>query len=247
VLVCNIGMFVLVLRSIMVQTKAMESDKRVLLNASLSFFVLLGLAWILAFFVITTHQPVFDYLFAICNTLQGVLLFWFHCLNKPDVRQVYRRILCCGSGAQETSHSSSHSKSKLKSKTPATKKTYLSDFTSHDNGQSSSQEHSKTGTSYSQGGGDYNTAGDGSDRHNSFMAPRPRVFSDAHADQLGDDTADTGEDAAVHGQAHSGSIPLQPMSDDGHNQSASSGAVTDTNAEGLGHLSAPQRNSESHM
>lgn len=62
----------------------------------MSFFALLGVTWIFGALLIedvsdSTTSRVFQYLFAVCNVLQGTFIFIFHCLLDNGVRQEYRR------------------------------------------------------------------------------------------------------------------------------------------------------------
>lgn len=63
-------------------------------TASLTF--LLGLTWGFAFFAWGPVRILFLYLFAIFNTLQGFLIFVFHCMMKESVREQWQIHLCCG-------------------------------------------------------------------------------------------------------------------------------------------------------
>ncbi|KAM3869195.1 adhesion G-protein coupled receptor G2-like [Diretmus argenteus] len=58
--------------------------------------ILLGLTWGFAFFAWGPVNLVFMYLFAIFNSLQGFLVFLFHCAVKENVRRQWRTYLCCG-------------------------------------------------------------------------------------------------------------------------------------------------------
>ncbi|XP_076877322.1 adhesion G protein-coupled receptor G4a isoform X3 [Brachyhypopomus gauderio] len=62
--------------------------------ASLTF--LLGLTWVLAFFALGPMQVPLLYLFSFLNGLQGVFIFFFHCVMKDNVRKQWRTHLCCG-------------------------------------------------------------------------------------------------------------------------------------------------------
>jgi hypothetical protein len=48
-------------------------------RATISFFSLLGITWVFGALAISDASVAFFYLFAICNTVQGVFLFLFHC------------------------------------------------------------------------------------------------------------------------------------------------------------------------
>ncbi|XP_016309330.1 adhesion G-protein coupled receptor G2-like [Sinocyclocheilus anshuiensis] len=58
---------------------------------------LLGLTWGFAFFAWGPVHLAFTYMFTILNSLQGFLIFIFHCALKENVRKQWRIYLCCGS------------------------------------------------------------------------------------------------------------------------------------------------------
>ncbi|XP_070784639.1 adhesion G-protein coupled receptor G4 [Enoplosus armatus] len=58
--------------------------------------ILLGLTWGFALFAWGPLYLPFVYLFSIFNTLQGFLVFIFHCAVKENVRRQWRTYLCCG-------------------------------------------------------------------------------------------------------------------------------------------------------
>ncbi|XP_025087973.1 adhesion G protein-coupled receptor L3-like [Pomacea canaliculata] len=73
-----------------------QSSVRMSLKASAVLLPLLGLTWILGFLAVDTgHSKVmmyiFNYLFTITNSFQGVMFFVFHCLLNVDVHNAYER------------------------------------------------------------------------------------------------------------------------------------------------------------
>ncbi|XP_022622773.1 adhesion G-protein coupled receptor G2 [Seriola dumerili] len=58
--------------------------------------ILLGLTWGFALFAWGPLYLPFVYLFSIFNSLQGFLVFVFHCAVKENVRRQWRTYLCCG-------------------------------------------------------------------------------------------------------------------------------------------------------
>ena len=53
------------------------------LKASFVLFPVLGLSWSFGVLTMVTDEIVFNYIFAVLNSLQGFLIFIFHCvLNK---------------------------------------------------------------------------------------------------------------------------------------------------------------------
>lgn len=56
---------------------------------------LFGLTWIFGAFTISGASTTFQYLFAICNSLQGFMLFIFLCVLPKDARNSWIQLLCC--------------------------------------------------------------------------------------------------------------------------------------------------------
>ena len=56
------------------------------LRAAFSVVVLLGLTWVFGFLAVSYVSLVFQYLFAIFNTTQGLFIFFFYCLRRKDMR-----------------------------------------------------------------------------------------------------------------------------------------------------------------
>uniref|UniRef100_A0AAZ1XET0 Adhesion G protein-coupled receptor G4b n=2 Tax=Oreochromis aureus TaxID=47969 RepID=A0AAZ1XET0_OREAU len=61
-----------------------------------SLTLLLGLTWTLGFFSWGPGRIVLLYLFSGLNSLQGLFIFFFHCLMKENVRKQWRIHLCFG-------------------------------------------------------------------------------------------------------------------------------------------------------
>ncbi|XP_071951317.1 adhesion G protein-coupled receptor L3-like isoform X2 [Antedon mediterranea] len=61
------------------------------LKAALVLLPLLGLTWVFGFLSVNEYTIIFTYLFAICNSLQGVIFFLFHCLMNVEVKKAYQR------------------------------------------------------------------------------------------------------------------------------------------------------------
>ena len=62
-------------------------------RTSVAILLLLGLTWIFGALAISRAQIVFDYLFCIFNSLQGFLIFYFHCLRQQEVRKHWKMLL----------------------------------------------------------------------------------------------------------------------------------------------------------
>ncbi|XP_031566278.1 adhesion G protein-coupled receptor L2-like [Actinia tenebrosa] len=52
---------------------------------------ILGIAWVFGILAVNTETIVFQYLFAIFNSLQGFMIFIFHCVLNSEVRKAFRR------------------------------------------------------------------------------------------------------------------------------------------------------------
>jgi hypothetical protein len=63
------------------------------LKGSAILLPLLGLTWVFGLLVFNRDTIVFKYLFAICNSLQGMMIFVFHVLINKKVRLVLWNIL----------------------------------------------------------------------------------------------------------------------------------------------------------
>ncbi|XP_030353502.1 adhesion G-protein coupled receptor G4 [Strigops habroptila] len=74
------------------------------LKSAFSLMFLLGLTWGFVFFAWGAVRIFFLYLFSICNTLQGVFIFVFHCLMKEEVVKQCRVHFCWG-GRQLSNYS----------------------------------------------------------------------------------------------------------------------------------------------
>ncbi|CAO2621964.1 Adhesion G-protein coupled receptor G4 [Lemmus lemmus] len=81
-----------------VKSQSQKTRKKMILNdlrGTISLTFLLGLTWGFAFFAWGPVRIFFMYLFAICNTLQGFLIFVFYCVMKESVREQWYMHLCC--------------------------------------------------------------------------------------------------------------------------------------------------------
>nr|KAG5693346.1 hypothetical protein BaRGS_017639 [Batillaria attramentaria] len=99
ILLFNAISFLLVLRGILGltnnklnRTKSSETAQK--LRRAVGVVILLGLTWVFGFLAIDdTSQLVFNYLFAIFNSLQGLFIFLFYCVFNKDVRAAYKRFI----------------------------------------------------------------------------------------------------------------------------------------------------------
>ncbi|XP_071811627.1 uncharacterized protein [Apostichopus japonicus] len=98
----NLVLFTLVVRQLALRRKSMiENDKRSELvkrvQNAVAISVLLGLAWLFGFLAIGGAQFIFNLLFLIFNTLQGLFVFLFFCLRNKDIATLWREKLYTGS------------------------------------------------------------------------------------------------------------------------------------------------------
>ncbi|XP_070555708.1 adhesion G protein-coupled receptor E5-like [Ptychodera flava] len=93
VIVANAVILILVLRVFM--TLKANADKtdiqrlRVGIRAIVMLQPLLGLTWLFGAFAINENTVIFQYLFIICNALQGVFIFVLHCAMNEEVKQAF--------------------------------------------------------------------------------------------------------------------------------------------------------------
>ncbi|XP_041357140.1 adhesion G protein-coupled receptor L4-like isoform X2 [Gigantopelta aegis] len=74
-------------------TKEKDSANfRTWVQGALSMEVMLGLTWIFGYFYISQATVALAYIFTVLNSLQGLLIFCFHCLLNRKVMKEYRRI-----------------------------------------------------------------------------------------------------------------------------------------------------------
>nr|KAG5695742.1 hypothetical protein BaRGS_004487 [Batillaria attramentaria] len=94
ILLLNLVSFVLVLRVILGLTdnKQETSQAAQKLRRAIGVVVLLGLTWVFGLLSIEdTSQIVFNYLFAVFNSLQGLFIFLFYCVFNKNTRAIWRR------------------------------------------------------------------------------------------------------------------------------------------------------------
>lgn len=76
------------------RSRIAKQTKKLMTNI-LGIMSLFGLTWIFGAFTISGASPTFQYLFAICNSLQGFMLFIFLCVLPKDARNSWIEFLCC--------------------------------------------------------------------------------------------------------------------------------------------------------
>ena len=62
------------------------------LRIIVAFMILFGITWTFGFLVINNDIIIFQYLFCIIASLQGLFIFGFYCLRNPKVRKYSRAI-----------------------------------------------------------------------------------------------------------------------------------------------------------
>jgi len=121
-----------------VRTRLVKAKKG--LRASVVFLTLLGITWVFGALAIGKASVVFFYLFALCNTLQGALIFLFQVVFDPAARQA----LLTAVGVQ---HSTTTSRSgNLKPKKQRRHAATHSTVPETDHAQSTTQPHETTQT-----------------------------------------------------------------------------------------------------
>ncbi|XP_071830025.1 uncharacterized protein [Apostichopus japonicus] len=98
--VFNIGVFILLLRRIvfrpMMKSSATRNNKKEMLarmQQFILFWVLLGLSWIFGFLAVIPNRKtyLFEILFCILTSLQGIVLFIFICAKNPEVKKAFKK------------------------------------------------------------------------------------------------------------------------------------------------------------
>ncbi|AWP21066.1 putative G-protein coupled receptor 64-like [Scophthalmus maximus] len=140
--------------------------------------VLLGLTWGFALFAWGPLYIPFVYLFTIFNSLQGFLVFVFHCAVKENVRRQWRTYLCCGrlrlAENSEWSHKATQNNRTLSTATAFT-----------------SGPHSTSGKS--------SVVGEGTNSSGTFTVSDPRISNSSNSDVVFNELH--GRNAPVHGKA----------------------------------------------
>ncbi|XP_078355587.1 adhesion G-protein coupled receptor G6-like [Oculina patagonica] len=97
IILINFVIFILALRTIN-RTGAMVSAEKKSTQyhrarTAFAILLLLGLTWAFGALAVSRAQLVFDYLFCIFNSLQGFLIFYFHCIRHQEVRNLWKGLL----------------------------------------------------------------------------------------------------------------------------------------------------------
>ncbi|XP_077993993.1 adhesion G-protein coupled receptor D1-like [Glandiceps talaboti] len=87
-----LGMVIRAFMSVRVNAKKTEVEKmRAGIRAAVILTPLLGLTWIFGVLAVNGDTLVFQYLFTMTNSLQGLMVFLFHCCLNDEVKAAYNR------------------------------------------------------------------------------------------------------------------------------------------------------------
>ena len=96
ILLLNFIAFGLILHSLLTSGTNVTSDRKTSgitqARRGIAILVVLGLTWVFGVLAIKDAKLVFQYLFCIFNSLQGLLVFLFHCVLSRDTRQKWKRL-----------------------------------------------------------------------------------------------------------------------------------------------------------
>ena len=120
ILIINTIAFVLIIRSLLTSGSKVSADKRASglqqARRASAIMVVLGLTWLFGVLAVRDAKLIFQYLFCIFNSIQGLLVFIFYCVLSSETKAKYRKLLCSKNTESETSgkqrypHSSSEGK-----------------------------------------------------------------------------------------------------------------------------------------
>ena len=106
IVLLNIIMFIriiYVLHNRLQGSRAHSNRDREILQRLRSIFAvmcLIGLTWVFGFLTISTAKIVYQYLFVVFNSSQGLFIFLFHCALKSEVRKAWKECLCTFKGVR---------------------------------------------------------------------------------------------------------------------------------------------------
>ncbi|XP_063405019.1 uncharacterized protein LOC134688338 isoform X2 [Mytilus trossulus] len=90
VILANAVILVLVIKAILsshcMLTITAKEQTKASIRSLCVLLPLLGITWLFGIFSVNEDLVVFQYLFAICNSLQGLFIFLFHCLLSKQIR-----------------------------------------------------------------------------------------------------------------------------------------------------------------
>ena len=112
IILINFVIFFLALRSLSRTGSLVSAEKKSSsyqrARTSVAILILLGLTWVFGALAVSRAQLTFDYLFSIFNSLQGFIIFYFHCLRHQEVRNQWKWFLLGKGRRYHPSSSESH-------------------------------------------------------------------------------------------------------------------------------------------
>ncbi|KAJ8315270.1 hypothetical protein KUTeg_007420 [Tegillarca granosa] len=78
------------LSSHMMLTKTVREQTKSAVRSLCVILPIMGVSWVLGVFSVNEDLVIFQYIFAICNTLQGLFIFLFHCLTNRQVHDAMK-------------------------------------------------------------------------------------------------------------------------------------------------------------
>lgn len=116
IIIINFIVFFMVLRQLwgastknLNKTDSTKTSSR--LRGAVTLVIMLGLTWVFAILAIDGGAPVFQYLFTVFNSLQGLFIFVFHCLLKTDAQKAWKKACCGGEKEKDSKTSKGYSSS----------------------------------------------------------------------------------------------------------------------------------------
>ena len=110
ILVVNSIAFALIIRSLLKAGSKVAADKRATglqhARRGAAILVVLGLTWLFGVLAIRDAKLVFQYLFCIFNSIQGLLVFIFYCVLSSETKAKYRKLF--GGKDKESDTSGKH-------------------------------------------------------------------------------------------------------------------------------------------
>ncbi|XP_077870146.1 adhesion G protein-coupled receptor L2-like [Saccoglossus kowalevskii] len=96
VLMINIIILMVVMRIVIVSAKTASEKKehtyiRTAVRSALFLLPILGITWVFGLFAVNEHAIVFQYLFAVFNSLQGLFVFLFQGMFNSEIRHSFKR------------------------------------------------------------------------------------------------------------------------------------------------------------
>ncbi|XP_074637127.1 uncharacterized protein LOC141895246 isoform X2 [Acropora palmata] len=118
IILVNIVVFILAIRKMMgtkhAQSKTQIGKVKAGIKASAVILPLLGITWLFGLFAFNSTTIAFKYIFAITNSLQGFMIFIFHCLLNKQIKDAVKRMRGRSSSGLVSSKSKQSPKSQAK-------------------------------------------------------------------------------------------------------------------------------------